>query len=138
RGGFIDYGTLLQGGYFIVPKKLEVVGRYSWIRGQSGNIRGDGTFRNLTAKERTLLGIPSAKAGGPATVRLYNDAFQEYQEASEIAFGVNYYFYGHNCKWQTDISFYNGGNPAGGGQSPAGFIPGVDGYLVRSQVQLAF
>ena len=24
------------------------------------------------------------------------------------------------------------------GQSPAGFIPGVDGWMVRSQIQLAF
>jgi hypothetical protein len=138
RGGFIDYGTLLQAGYFVIPKKLELVARYSWIRGQSGDIRGDGTFRNLTTAERNFFGIPSAAAGGPATVRLYNNAFREYQEASEIAFGVNYYFKGHNLKWQSDISFYNGGNPAAGGQSPSGFIPGVDGYLIRSQIQLAF
>jgi len=45
---------------------------------------------------------------------------------------------GHNMKFQTDLGFYNGGNPAAGGQSPAGFIPGVDGWLVRSQVQLAW
>jgi hypothetical protein len=41
-------------------------------------------------------------------------------------------------KWQTDIGFYHGGNPAANGQSPAGFIPGVDGYMVRSQIQFAF
>src|SRR5262245_13748568 len=138
RGGFMDYGTLLQAGYFVIPKKLELVARYSWIRGESADIRGDGTFRNLTAAARTFLGIPSAAAGGPATVRLYNNAFRRDQEAQEVAFGFNYYLKRHNLKWQNDISFYNGGNPSGGGQSAAGFIPGVDGYLVRSQIQLAW
>jgi len=36
------------------------------------------------------------------------------------------------------LSFYNGGNPAAGGQSAAGFIPGVDGWMVRTQLQFAF
>jgi hypothetical protein len=133
RGSLFDYGTVLQGGYFVIPKKLELVARYSWIRGESGDIRGDGTFSTLSAAQVAKLGIPAG-----TTVRVYNDAFRRYQEASEIAFGVNYYFKGHNFKWQSDISFYNGGNPAGGGQSPSGFIPGVDGYLLRTQVQLAF
>lgn len=133
RGGLIDYGTTLQGGYFVIPKKLELVARYSWIRGQSANIRGDGTFSTLSASRVAALGIPAG-----TTVRQYNNAFREYQESSEIAFGVNYYFAGHNLKWQSDISFYNGGNPSVGGQSPAGFIPGVDGYLLRTQIQLAF
>jgi hypothetical protein len=133
RHALFDYGTLLQGGYFVIPKKLELVARYSWIRGESGDIRGDGTFTTLTPAQVARLGIPAG-----TTVRNYNDAFRRYQEASEIAFGVNYYFKGHNLKWQSDISFYNGGNPAAGGQSPSGFIPGVDGYLLRTQIQLAF
>jgi hypothetical protein len=133
RGGFVDYGTLLQGGYFVIPRKLELIARYSWIRGQSGDIRGDGTFSTLSAAQVARLGIPAG-----TTVRLYNGAFRHFQEADELAFGFNYYFYGHNLKWTSDISFYNGGNPAGNGQAAAGFIPGVDGYLIRSQLQINF
>jgi hypothetical protein len=125
RHGIIDYGTMLQGGYFIVPKKLEIAGRWSWIRGESGNIYGNGTFTNVV--------VP-----GAGTVRRYNAAFDKFQEANEYAVGVNYYFHGQQLKWQTDLSYYNGGNPAGGGQSPAGFTPGVDGYMLRTQVQFAF
>src|SRR5439155_19379938 len=123
-----------QGGYFVIPKKLELCARYSVVRGQSGNIRGDGTFRLLTPGERTFFGIPAA--AGP--VRLYNNAFREYQEAQEFAVGVNYYFKGHGVKWQTDLGFYNGGNPSANGQAAAGFIPGVDGWLIRSQFQVSF
>ncbi|MBI1915572.1 MAG: hypothetical protein HYS12_12690 [Planctomycetes bacterium] len=138
HGALVDYGTLVQGGYFVIPKKLELVARYSVVRGESGNIRGDGAFTTLSAAQRTALGIPTAAAGGPATVRLYPNGFSRDQEAQEFAVGFNYYFKGHNMKFQTDLSFYNGGNPAGGGQSAAGFIPGVDGYLVRSQFQLGW
>jgi hypothetical protein len=125
RRGIIDYGTMLQGGYFIVPKKLEIAGRWSWVRGESGNIFGNGTFVN-----RALPGI--------GTVRVFNAAFDKFQEAQEYAVGVNYYFHGQQLKWQTDLSWYNGGNPDPGGQSPAGFIPGVDGWMLRTQVQLQF
>ena len=133
RGGFVDYGSLIQGGYFVVPKKLELIARYSWISGQSGNIRGDGTFSTLSAAQVRALGVPAG-----TSVRLYNNAFQEFQTATELAFGFNYYFKGQQAKWTTDISFYNGGNPAANGQAAAGFIPGVDGYLVRTQIQLGF
>jgi hypothetical protein len=132
--GVVDYGMMLQAGYFIVPKKLEIAGRWSWIRGQSGSIRGDETFTTLTAAQRAALGIP---ATAPA-VRVYGHAFDHYNEANEFAVGFNYYFKRQLCKWQTDFSWYNGGNPAAGGQSPAGFIPGVDGYMVRSQIQFGF
>jgi hypothetical protein len=125
RHGIIDYGTMLQGGYFIVPKKWEVAARWSWIRGESGNIYGNGTF--------TTVNVP-----GPGAVRRWNAAFDKFQESNEYAVGVNYYFHGQQLKWQTDLSWYNGGNPAAGGQSPAGFIPGVDGYMLRTQVQFAF
>jgi hypothetical protein len=129
----LDFGTMLQAGYFIVPKKLEIAGRWSWIRGTSGDIRGDGTFTTLTAAQVKALGIPAG-----TNVRVYNEAFRHYSEANEYAVGINYYFKGQQLKWQTDVSWYNGGNPAAGGQSPAGFIPGVDGWMVRSQIQFAF
>jgi hypothetical protein len=132
--GIIDYGTTVQAGYFVIPKKLELAARYSWIRGESGNINGNGTFRTVT------LALPTGPNGAsaPNTVRVVNDAFRSYQEVDEVAFGFNYYFKRQLVKWQTDLSFYHGGNPAANGQSPAGFVPGVDGYMVRSQIQLAW
>lgn len=133
RGGLIDFGTTVQGGYFIIPKRLELVGRYSVVRGQSGNINGNGTFVNVPSATVGVTG-----AGVPATIRVVNGAFRNYAEADEMAFGVNYFFKRHLLKWQTDMSFYNGGNPAANGQSAAGFIPGVDGWLLRTQIQLAF
>jgi hypothetical protein len=126
--GLIDYGFTLQSGYFLVPRKLEIAGRWSWIRGQSGNINGDGTF--------TTVNINGVQGGA---VRVVNNAFKEFAEANEYAVGLNYYFYRHMVKWQTDFSVYTGsGNPSQGGQSPAGFIPGVNGYMIRSQIQLQF
>ena len=111
-----------------MPKKLEVAGRWSWIRGQSGDINGRDTRFTLVS----VAGVP----GG--SVKVIDGAFRNFAEVNEYAVGLNYYFYGNNAKWQTDFSVYRGGNPAQGGQSLAGFIPGVDGWMVRSQIQLAF
>jgi Phosphate-selective porin O and P len=145
-----DFGTTVQAGYFVIPKKLELAARYSWIRGESGNINGSGNFvagaagsTPTTAKPGTFNTLSAAQVaalGAPAgtTIRVVNGAFRHYQEADEVGFAVNYYLYRQLVKWQTDFSLYHGGNPAAGGQSPAGFIPGVDGYMVRSQIQFAF
>jgi hypothetical protein len=132
RHSVIDYGTMVQGGYFLVPKKLEIAGRWSYIRGQSGNINGNGTF--VTRAAGSIPGVPAA--AGP--IRVYGQAFDKFQESNEYAIGFNYYFHGQQLKWQTDLSWYNGGNPSAGGQSAAGFIPGVDGYMLRSQIQFQF
>jgi hypothetical protein len=144
--GIIDFGTMLQAGYFIIPKKLEIAGRWSWIRGESGNINGDGT--GSTPVRANALGIresglvngvqPPGTVPVGTTFRAVNGAFRHFAEANEYAIGINYYLKGQQLKWQTDVSWYNGGNPAAGGQSPAGFIPGVDGWMVRSQIQFAF
>lgn len=133
----IDWGMMLQGGYFIIPKKLEIAARWSWIRGESGNINGDGTgSRPLTAAERARFpGVPAATLNA---WRVVNGAFSHPAEANEYAIGFNYFFKGQQLKWSSDFSVYNGGNPAAGGQSPAGFIPGVDGWMIRSQIQFAF
>jgi hypothetical protein len=126
--GIIDYGMSLQSGYFLVPKKLEIAGRWSWIRGESGDIDGrDTKFR--------LVNVPGVP-GGP--VKVIDGAFRNFAEVNEYAIGLNYYFYRQMVKWQTDFGVYRGGNPAQGGQSPAGFIPGVDGWMIRSQIQLQF
>jgi len=129
----IAYGSQLQGGYFVVPKKLELCARVSWISGDSGNIQGNGTFTTLTAAQVAALGLPAGTKVSQA-----NEAFREYESSYEYAIGVNYFFYRELVKWQTDISYYQGGNPAAGGQSPAGFIPGVDGYMLRTQIQFSF
>jgi hypothetical protein len=124
--GLFDYGTMLQAGYFIVPKKWEVAARWSYIRGESGDINGNGRFTTTT--------IP----GVPGTVRVVQNAFRNFHEADEWAIGLNYYWKRQLFKWQTDFSWYEGGNPAGGGQSPAGFIAGSDGWMFRTQIQFAF
>ena len=129
----IAYGSQLQGGYFVVPKKLELCARVSWISGDSGDIQGNGTFTTLTAAQVAALGLPAGTKVAQA-----NEAFREYKSSYEYAVGVNYFFYRELVKWQTDISYYQGGNPASGGQSPTGFIPGVDGYMLRTQIQFSF
>ena len=126
----IDLGAQLQGGYFVLPKKLELVARVSVITGDSGDVYGDGL---ATATKTTIT-----DAAGAHTVLVIPGAFSHNHTSEEYAAGVNWYFYRQLVKWQTDVSYYNGGNPAAGGQSPAGFIPGVDGWMLRTQIQLAF
>lgn len=114
RHALVDFGTMVQSGYFVVPKKAEVVARFSLVEGESGDV------------------------AGPAHGRAAAAAFSHYHAAYEYAAGFNYYFRGQDLKWQTDIGFYQGGNPAAGGQSPDGFIAGADGWLLRTQLQFAF
>jgi hypothetical protein len=121
----IDYGAVFQGGYFLVPGRVELAARWSWIRGQSGNIYGDGTV----ARTLVIDGVP---------VTEFHDAFRRFQEADEYTVGLNYYLRGEQLKWQTDFGVYRGGNPAGNGQPMGGFLSGVDGWLVRTQIQLWF
>jgi hypothetical protein len=130
----LDFGTMIQGGYFIVPKKWEIAARWSWLRGESGDIRGNGKFVTLTDAQAQALGIP----GKGNNIRVYDGAFRNFSEAQEYAIGLNYYWKRQQAKWQLDFSIYNGGNPASGGQSPAGYIPGVDGWMLRTQIQFAF
>jgi hypothetical protein len=124
--GLFDYGSLLQVGYFLVPKKWEAVARWSYIRGDSGDINGDGKTTNVK--------VP----GVTGTVHRVQNAFHDFHEADEFAVGINYYWHRQLLKWQTDLSYYQGGNPAGGGSSPTGFVAGSDGWLLRTQIQLAF
>jgi hypothetical protein len=133
-----DYGMALQAGYFLIPHKLEVVARWSWISGDSGDVLGD------TNQAPTSFRIPSGVTGGTARtltrVQVNPGAFSNFHEADEYTIGINYFFRRHLLKWQTDFSLYQGGNPVG---SPATssvgtFVPGLDGYGVRTQLQLAF
>jgi hypothetical protein len=129
RGGVYDMGTQIQVGYFLVPKKLEVCGKWSWIHGQSGTLNGDGTSR---PGPTILVGAT------PVPTVIVNNAFREWHDSNEYAIGMNYFWRRTLLKWQTDLAYYQGGNPAAGGQSLAGFIPGVDGWMLRTQIQIGF
>src|SRR5207244_3490099 len=65
--GLVDYGMQLQGGYFVIPRRLEMVGRWSWIRGESGDINGNG--------RSTTVAVP-----GAGTVRVIDGAFRNFHE----------------------------------------------------------
>jgi len=129
RSSFQDYGCAVQAGYFLVPKKLEIIGLWSMVNAQSGDLYGNGTF--------TTVRLPGV-AGNAGLVRSWNGAFTNYHMAQEIGAGFNYFWFGQLVKWTTDFNYYRGGNPAGNGAAPGGFLPGVDGWLVRSQLQIAF
>jgi hypothetical protein len=125
--GLVDIGTEVAAGYFIIPKKLEIAARWSWVAGQSGDINGNHTFHTVT--------IP----GLATPVQVVDGAFRHFREADEYTVGINYFFKRQLLKWQTDVGFYTGGNPVSPvGQSLAGFIAGADGFLIRTQLQLAF
>jgi hypothetical protein len=121
-----DYGTNVQGGYFVIPKKLEVALRLSYINGDSGDAFGNGTFRTVA--------VPGV--AGP--VRLASGAFTHFHSSEEYSVAVNYFFRRQLVKWQTDLSYYTGGNPAAEGASIAGYRNGADGWLLRSQIQFFF
>jgi hypothetical protein len=126
--GLFDYGMSLQAGYFIIPKRLEVAARWSWIRGQSGDINGNGTF--------TPIMIPTA--AGPMPVHVVDGAFRNFHEGDEFTVGFNCYWKRQLLKWQTDVGLVKGSNPAGTGTPLTGWIAGTEGYSVRTQIQLAF
>jgi hypothetical protein len=132
----IDYGTELQAGYFLIPKRLELVARWSWISGDSGDVLGNGQTSSFRVANGVVGGTTKSSL---ERVQVNQGAFTNFHEADEYTVGVNYFFKRHLLKWQTDFSVYRGGNPV----SPAGatlgtFMPGLDGYAVRTQLQLAF
>ncbi len=124
---------------------MELAFRYDVIRGESGDVNGNGTSTSIPA---TVLGIKEAAAVGgvqPANtvplgtkISIVNGAFTHFHTSQEIAVGLNVFFYGEQVKWQTDVGTYTGGNPAANGMAPAGYLPGVNGYMVRTQLQLFF
>src|SRR5437868_2413515 len=88
----VDYGMNLQAGYFVIPKKLEIAARWSWIRGQSGDTNGDGTFKTINvAGTKMIPGVTGA-------VRVVDGAFRHFHEANEYTIGVSYYFKRHLLK----------------------------------------
>ncbi|HZT81861.1 MAG TPA: hypothetical protein VFA26_16665, partial [Gemmataceae bacterium] len=116
----IDIGAAFQVGYFIIPRKLEIAGRYSFVSGQSGNLLGDGNQGRVVRQ----VVIPDPAGGAPVTANVIQGAFRNFHTADEIAIGVNYFFKRQMLKWSADVGYYRGGNPASNAQSVAGFMPG--------------
>jgi hypothetical protein len=94
-----DDGFVLQTGYFICPKTLEVLFRWSRIVGNSGT-----------------LGL-------------------NLQSADEVSTGFVWYIKGHNAKLTFDVS-HRDGSPLS--SSRLDILPGDEGWLYRTQFQLAF
>jgi hypothetical protein len=150
-GSMMDFGMTLQVGYFIIPKKAEICARWGMIDGQSGDFLGNGTFHNGPVMFGETIVVPGTvgkvstlnyagtltKAGGLQTV-VFNDAFREFHQSNELQLGFNYYWRRQQLKWQSDIGYYMGGNPASGFQAASTWIPGVDGWLLRTQLTFMF
>jgi hypothetical protein len=81
----------------------------------------------------------ATSTGGLTRVQVNPGAFSNFHEADEYSVGINYFFRRQLVKWQTDFTIYQGGNPVGPvGASFGAFVPGLDGYGVRTPLQLAF
>jgi hypothetical protein len=94
-----DHGFMLQSGVFVCREKLELIGRWSRIVGNSG------------------------------TLGTTNQSFDE------VAAGLVWYFNGHRAKLTFDLTRLNGA-PI---RDPSlNILPGDDGFLYRTQMQLYF
>lgn len=88
-----DYGFLGQAGYFLMPQRLEIAGRYA------------GVIRR---------GTGALEAGGV--------------NSDEITAGLNYYFFKHQVKLQTDYSYLRNN----------GAVQGQNDHRWRTQAQVLF
>ncbi len=120
-----DFGVTTQTGYFLVPRKFLMGARWSTVIGESGNIFGNGLPPFVVG---SVNGTP---------VLAYPEAFRRYGQANEFTISAAYYFRGNNVKWESDLGRYTGGNPAPG-RATTGYVPGADGWLLRTRVQLLF
>ncbi|HBR21613.1 MAG TPA: hypothetical protein DD713_03455 [Nitrospiraceae bacterium] len=75
-------------GYFILPKKFEVVARYAYVERMEDN--------NVAKSNASGLGLVSVNGGT-------NNAIEK--NLQEYTVGLNYYFYGHNLKLSLDYSY---------------------------------
>ncbi|HKZ57971.1 MAG TPA: porin [Thermodesulfovibrionales bacterium] len=78
----------LDAGYFLIPKKFEVVARYAYVE----RLKDNNVERSLASG----LGLVSVNGG---TNNAIEDNLREYTA------GLNYYFYGHNLKFFVDYSY---------------------------------
>jgi phosphate-selective porin OprO/OprP len=82
------FGYRFDAGYFIIPKKLEVVARYAYVERMEDN--------NVAKSNASGLGLVSVNGGT-------NNAIEK--NLQEYTVGLNYYFYGHNLKLFVDYSY---------------------------------
>lgn len=75
-------------GYFLIPKKFEVVARYAYV------VRLDDN--NVERSFASGLGLVGINGGT-------NNAIEK--NLQEYTVGLNYYFYGHNMKFFVDYSY---------------------------------
>jgi hypothetical protein len=94
-----DNGLVVQTGYFLVPRRLEVLARWSSVAGNSGTL---GSF-----DERT----------------------------NEIATGGVWFIKGNDVKYTMDVSWIDG---VPTNSSRLSLLPGDEGWLFRSQLQVGF
>ncbi|OGW40256.1 MAG: hypothetical protein A2Y97_05740 [Nitrospirae bacterium RBG_13_39_12] len=82
------FGYRLDAGYFIIPKKFEVVARYAYVERLEDN----------TLAKSFASGLNPVSVNG-GTNNAIEDNLQEY------TVGLNYYFYNHNLKLFVDYSY---------------------------------
>jgi hypothetical protein len=75
-------------GYFIIPKKFEIVARYAYVERLEDN--------DVAKSYASGLGLVSVNGGT-------NNAIEK--NLREYTVGLNYYFYGHNLKLLVDYSY---------------------------------
>ncbi len=82
------FGYRFDAGYFVIPKKFEVVARYAYVERLEDN--------NASKSLASGLGLVSVNGGT-------NNAIEK--NLQEYTLGLNYYFYGHNLKLFVDYSY---------------------------------
>jgi len=122
RTEFDRNGWRVQAGWFVVPKKIEIVARYAEIE----------RLEDATPEAVVESGLGFAKVWNPAT-GAYQDAMEE--KISEITAGLNFYLHqGHQHKLFFDVSQLTRSF-----QEHQGFDPDdQEEYRFRSMLQLKF
>ena len=106
-------GFMVQGGYFLLPKRLELASRYAWL---------DRDFN----KDKSTVGKPIGEGGNSRTLGA----------DEEITLGLNYYFNGQKNKIQADVSRLNEGFLPSSSTSRVN--DDKEAWRFRLQYQLAF
>jgi len=90
EGGYTwdRFAYRLDTGYFIIPKKIEIVARYAYVERMNDN--------DVAKSNASGLGLVSVNGGT-------NNAIEK--NLQEYTLGLNYYFYGHNLKLFVDYSY---------------------------------
>jgi phosphate-selective porin OprO/OprP len=82
------FACRFDAGYFVIPKKFEIVARYAYVQRMEDN--------DVAKSNASGLGLVSVNGG-------INNAIEK--NLQEYTLGLNYYLYGHNLKLMVDYSF---------------------------------